>query len=372
MNLRLLPLALLFIFQMNGQQNYKAPPTTVASAYNFSLGSGTYTEITGGTVLGSLSSDNEVFVNPANLAGTTVDLSAGPGFPIGFNFTFNGDIFDRVAVCTNGWISLGKSAFGASAVIGQISPSPINQFADGPDAGTKSDFTPNEELRYRIAGMACNLVTQSNSEMRIETIGTAPNRKLIVQWKNFMPSSASTDASGHNYNFQIQLLETTNIVQVVFGGITFGSNAFSSQIGLGGLDETDYHNRWVSSAVSSTSTWAAPDAGFVNTSACDMRSTMTVPAVGSRYIWSSVTLERNSFVFKDLKIFPNAVVDHLKISNNKIISSIVIYDVLGNEVYNKKLDSLEDDLLLSHLASGQYFIKIMAENQSKTLKIIKK
>jgi len=372
MKLKTILFSLFCIYQMNAQENFRAAPAPkVADSYNFSQFIGTYIEITGGTVVGNASSDNEVFVDPGNLAGTTVDLSQGVGFPIGFNFTFNGDLFDRVAVCTNGWISLGKSSLGTTAVIGQVAPSPLSQFADGPDSGPKSDFDPNDELRYRIAGLGCNLVSLPTSAIRIETIGTAPNRVLVVQWKNFRPTGLS-DFTDHSYNFQIRLVETTNRIEVVYGNMVFGVNGLSAQVGLGGLDQTDYHNRWITSQTGSTNSWLASDAGFVNTSGCDLTSNIAAPASGTTFRWTSTSLVRNDYTFKELNLYPNEVQNILKISNNKQISSVQVYDMAGKQLKNELVNDFTAAINLDTLSAGSYFVKVFSENQSKTVKIIKK
>src|SRR5687767_7568689 len=85
------------------------------SLYSFNQFSGTYNAITGGTVLGSTTSDDQVFVDPANLTGVGSGAT-GPGFPIGFNFTYNFQVYDRIGVSNNGWIFFGQSAFGNSGV----------------------------------------------------------------------------------------------------------------------------------------------------------------------------------------------------------------------------------------------------------------
>ncbi len=70
----------------------------------FSYQMGTYNEISGGTVLGDASTDDQRFVDPTiPLGGTT---NTGIGLPIGFTFHFNGYDFDRFAINANGWISL--------------------------------------------------------------------------------------------------------------------------------------------------------------------------------------------------------------------------------------------------------------------------
>jgi hypothetical protein len=79
------------------------------STYGFVQSNGTYAEISGGTVLGNTTSDDQYFVSPADPLGTA-GATTGIGFPIGFNFTYNGIIFDRFAINNNGWISLGQSS----------------------------------------------------------------------------------------------------------------------------------------------------------------------------------------------------------------------------------------------------------------------
>src|SRR5690348_13741571 len=77
--------------------------------YTFEKSTSMYNEIIGGTVLGNESSDAQRFVNPAAPLGSDSVL-AGIGLPIGFNFTYNGYVYDRFAVAADGWISLGSSA----------------------------------------------------------------------------------------------------------------------------------------------------------------------------------------------------------------------------------------------------------------------
>ena len=76
-------LIMLFVF------SFEASSQVVS--YSFSQTSGTYSEITGGTILGTETSDDQRFVNPADPAGATFSLT-GVGFPIGFNFVFNGEV----------------------------------------------------------------------------------------------------------------------------------------------------------------------------------------------------------------------------------------------------------------------------------------
>ncbi|MCX8148145.1 hypothetical protein [Thermaurantimonas aggregans] len=85
------------------------------NSYIFTIDSlGTYTPITGGVVLGNATTDDQRFVDPAQPLGGTTET--GPGFPIGFNFVYNGVTYDRLGIRADGLIRLGISADGNQAV----------------------------------------------------------------------------------------------------------------------------------------------------------------------------------------------------------------------------------------------------------------
>ncbi|HKX86673.1 MAG TPA: hypothetical protein VJL37_08365, partial [Flavobacterium sp.] len=258
MKFKTLLFALFSIIQINAQSGVQPMDNPkVASGYTFSQSVGTYNEINVGTVLGNSTSANHCFIDPNDLTGETENLILGPGFSIGFDFIFNGNSFDRVAVNTNGWLSFGKSSLGNAAVFSQIATSPLSQVADGDGNGTH-DMSPNDELRNRVSALGTDLNAAADSELRFATIGIAPNRIFVAQWKNFKRFGGAV----HNYNFQIRLYETSNEVEVVYGDMVFGPSGYSAQVGLSGYEQTDYHNRWVSSSASSTNSWAVTDAGF--------------------------------------------------------------------------------------------------------------
>jgi len=236
------------------------------SAYPFTQTSGTYTAITGGTLLGSATSDEEVFVDPAIPAGGFT--STGVGFPIGFNFTYNGLVFDRLAVNTNGWISLGQSS------LTPLSVDIVSSDDYSPIAGT-STATPTLK-RNRIAGLAADLAAQTGSSLRIQTIGTTPNQVCVIQWTNYSKFSETGDL----YNFQIRLKETSNNVEVVYGAITNNATSETVQVGLGGTTETDFNLR------TTTTNWASTTAGTFNTDVCTLSSTV-VPTSGQTFTWST-------------------------------------------------------------------------------------
>ena len=83
------------------------------------------------------------------------------------------------------------------------------------------------------------------------------------------------------------------------------------------------------------------------------------------------TLSTDNFVQDNFNIYPNPVKDELKLSYTSIISSVRIINILGQEVFNEKINSKETNLDLSGLVAGNYIVTLQIEDFIKTIKIIK-
>lgn len=255
---------LLTLFSISALFNFT---NAQVSAYTFASSSGTYTAITGGTVLGDTTSDDERFVDPAALLGGTT--TTGVGFPIGFNFTYNGLVFDKLAVNANGWISLGQ---------GSLTPSVnIQSGSSYTPISATSTATPTL-LRNRIAALSIDLIGQTGASLRLQTIGTAPNRVCVIQWTKFRKYQYSATI-GDNFNFQIRLNETSNTVEIVYGTFTNNTTMGKVQVGLGGTTASEFNIRKTSS------TWSGTTAGTLNTDTCRISATVK-PASGQTFTWT--------------------------------------------------------------------------------------
>lgn len=237
-----------------------------ASDYEFSVSQGSYTPITGGIVLGNESSEAQVFVDPAYPLGS--NLPTGPGFPIGFDFNFMEHTFDRVAVCTDGWISLGQSSLTPSVNI----PPSMFPIRDTPN------ITP-PHLVSRISVLGSNLQGQAGSSIRLETVGTYPNRELVVQWENYRKRLAASDS----YNFQIRLQENNSRIIFVYGTMTSGSGTNNSYVGIRGeppSPATNFKN------LQSTTSWTQPNYGTDSNHFMRLNAQVYPPS-GTTYTWPS-------------------------------------------------------------------------------------
>jgi len=87
--------------------------------------------------------------------------------------------------------------------------------------------------------------------------------------------------------------------------------------------------------------------------------------------WNS-TLAAAAFDSSKFEWYPNPVKDVLSVSYQQEITKAEIFNLLGQQVFAKKIESQKSDLDLSQLAKGAYLLKIYSQNnQQKTIKIIK-
>lgn len=84
------------------------------------------------------------------------------------------------------------------------------------------------------------------------------------------------------------------------------------------------------------------------------------------------TLSLEDYVYKDeVTIAPNPVSGFLNLSSANDIMSIEIYNMLGQQVLIKEINKTEVKIDVSQLKQGTYLIKVLSDNQQKTLKIVK-
>jgi hypothetical protein len=214
--------------------------SALVSDYSFTSTSGTYTEITGGTVLGTAANDNESF----------------DAIPLGFSFIYDDVSYAVISVQSNGFLALGSSVL-------------VSNLAISSATGTNNV----------VAALNRDLRSRDNGELMYLLSGDAPNRIFAVQWKNYKryPTSAANDT----LNFQIQLQE--NGYKVVFAYGYFKamevSTAATVQVGLRGASNLDFNNR------TTTTDWTATLAGTANNANCRINS-IVYPSNGLTFTFS--------------------------------------------------------------------------------------
>lgn len=74
---------------------------------------------------------------------------------------------------------------------------------------------------------------------------------------------------------------------------------------------------------------------------------------------------------KGFSAYPNPVSNILNVRANEAISSVSIYNILGQEVYNAKLNAVSSTIDMSSYASGAYFVKVNIGGTEGIVKIVK-
>lgn len=212
--------------------------------YNFASSSGSYTSITGGTLLISGTSSMDSWASSAQ----TIP-----------SFTFNGVPYTTAYVTSNGILTLGGSA---------------------PSAYTTTGISTTTGSGFAICPFSADLdraTTTTATEIRWETVGN----EVIFQWQQVKRYSAT-----ENFDFQVRLNTSNNEIIFVYR-LNSGpgtSTSYQPQVGIR-TSTSDYKNRLVASG---TENWDSSLPGAANTSTC--RFTGTSPAknftTGLTYTWT--------------------------------------------------------------------------------------
>lgn len=72
-----------------------------------------------------------------------------------------------------------------------------------------------------------------------------------------------------------------------------------------------------------------------------------------------------------VKYFPNPVKDVLNLSYDQNITGVLVYNLLGQRVIERQFNDTSVQLNIAELASGNYLVKVLTDNGSETLKIVK-
>lgn len=230
--------------------------------YSFSQSAGTFTPITG-TILGTAT---------GNVSATNLNSEVYP-VTLPFGFVFNGTSYSSINVSSNGFVTFG------TITPTTTNTTPISSTADYD--GAISVFGRDLNSIFDISGITGNISWGVS--------GTAPNRELVIQWKDFRPTNATATTSVYAFSFQIRLQETSNLIKMVYsnGAYVVGNTSYAStaQIGLRGEANSDFVNRLNSTSLEFTSSTS----GTANSSSQAFSTTNAVPGMpssGLTYTWT--------------------------------------------------------------------------------------
>jgi len=84
-----------------------------------------------------------------------------------------------------------------------------------------------------------------------------------------------------------------------------------------------------------------------------------------------VSLSSSQFDKDGFRAYPNPVKDVLNLTYMQNISNVEVFNMLGQQVLVKAINATQGQLDMTNLSMGSYLVKITADNQVKTLKVIK-
>ena len=224
----------------------------IHTSYLFSQAVGTYTPLSGGTVL-------------YDVATTMDELTSAVTIPA---FVFNNITYTSIYISTNGFVSFGTTA---------PSVYPATNY-NIPISGT-------DLFAGCIAGFGADIdaATAGTPQISYQQVGN----EFVVQFQD-----ESRYAAGDQFSFQIRLNTSTNQIKIVYSAVTtLSASAVFPEIGLRGPDNTFATNVNNRSAISTTGAWVNSTAGTTNASTFYFSNAApaTIPAAGTTFIWTPQT-----------------------------------------------------------------------------------
>jgi hypothetical protein len=86
---------------------------------------------------------------------------------------------------------------------------------------------------------------------------------------------------------------------------------------------------------------------------------------------TNTDLATSNFDMANLSVYPNPVQNVLNLSYTRNITSVSVFNLLGQQVSVNVLNATEGKVDMSSLAAGAYLVKVTADNETKTIKVIK-
>lgn len=84
------------------------------------------------------------------------------------------------------------------------------------------------------------------------------------------------------------------------------------------------------------------------------------------------TLANQDFDMTKFSYYPNPVIDLLNISYSQDMTSVKVFNVIGQELLNKVVNATSTQIDMSAYPNGAYFIQVATEDAMKTVRVIKK
>lgn len=220
----------------------------------------------------------------------------------------------------------------------------------------------------------CNSATVAN----LSANGTAIQWYVAATGGTALASTAAL-ASGTYYVSQTSggcesprtaVSVTVNAVPAPTGAAT---QSLSSLLTLGDIVVTGSNITWYASAANAAS-GTSPLSSTQLIANTTYYATQTINGCRSTasLAVTITTLANQDFDMTQFTYYPNPVIDLLNISYSQDMTSVKVFNMVGQQLMSKVLNANTTQIDMSRYANGAYFIQVTTENAMKTVRVIKK
>jgi len=276
---------------------------------------------------------------------------------IGFLFHTGVASYDSIHISTNGFAWLGDRRIASENIYDPLTT--INYWNDqfvisafGADLHSSNALAADPALEYEVQG-------------------TAPDRQLVIVWREANLWANLNDPATENFDIQV-VLEEGGDIRIAYHNCVYQTRTMpaydSVQVGI--RDHSDLlalqtplaviGNPWSSPDVVDTLTRGGmllryePGTGPVNGE---------VPDNDQQYRFSRSTssVDPGKEQVRSI-VFPNPVADRLSLQSSSRMVSVQLFDLTGSIVLEEPIGSLRHEVELSALPAGIYLVNVQLED----------
>lgn len=224
--------------------------------------------------------------------------------PLPFNFKFDNYTYDSVQISTNGWLEFGTGARGSLRGLS----------TDGQLGGYyRSMLTTMDRPTKVLCPWFADLAT-GTGQISYTTLGIAPNRIFVVQWKNVLAYYDAGSTTTY-LNFQIRLHESSDLIEYQYGPLIIGSipaNITGASIGMKDYIGGDYRiydvTKYSACSIADLETHLNPISDWPGNDSCYIITTnIQGTAVALNAGWNMVSVPLTRSNYSTPSVFPAAI-----------------------------------------------------------------
>jgi len=189
---------------------------------------------------------------------------------------------------------------------------------------------------------------------------SAPNNIFLYQAILAFPPVSNANLGTHSLKFKAR------------GAYAAGSNS----IIVGYLTDSNDANSFVSLQTFTANSSTAYETFIAELGTQPLSNTIAIKHTGTNSVvvddisWEQ-TLSNGEFDSKAFSYYPNPVENLLNLAYNQEITSVSVFNLLGQQVLTQSVNANQAKIDMSQITSSTYVVKVFVNNQIKTIKVIK-